>query len=149
MSISLIGPKGTYEFPWIRYALLRDNILHYLEHGVCTPAFTETYKIGISIGGSPALLSAQKLREEISRAQALCLLPIDKLAISARTLAVLRFESSLPEGPPTRVVGVDLNLPWLSNKSQQLSDVFGDLVTALLEITEGASDSDTVEVVET
>ncbi|MBL8631692.1 MAG: hypothetical protein JNM40_00605 [Myxococcales bacterium] len=149
MSISLIGPSGTYEFPWIRYALLRDNILHHLEHGVCTSAFTEIYKIGISLGGSPALLSAKTLRQEVIRAQALCQLPIDQLAISARTLAVLRFESPLPEGPPTRVVGVALNLPWLSESAQQLADVFGDLVTALLQMTDGASDSDHVEVIET
>lgn len=149
MSISLIGPSGTYEFPWIRYALLRDNILHHMEHGVCTSAFTETYKIGISLGGSPALLSASKLRKEVIHAQVLATLPIDQLAISARTLAVLRFESSLPEGPPTRVIGVELNLPWLSKSSQQLADVFGDLLTALLQMTEGASESDHVEVIET
>ena len=50
MSISLLGPSGAYEFPWIRYALLRDNILHHLEHGTFTTSFSETYKIGTVLG---------------------------------------------------------------------------------------------------
>ena len=149
MSISLLGPRGTYECPWIRYALLRDNILHHLEHGVFTTAFAETYKIGLVLGGAPILLSASKLREESSRAQALCRLPIDKLAISARTLAVLRFESTLPEGPPTRIVGGDLTLPWLASDAQHLADVFGDLVHAILTMTEETTETDQVDVVET
>ena len=65
--------------------------------------------------------------------------PSSYLRISARTLAVLRFESTLPEGPPTRIVGVELNLPWLASNAQHLADVFGDLVTALLHLTEGAT----------
>lgn len=149
MSISLLGPRGAYEFPWIRYALLRDNILHHLEQGAFTSSFSETYKIGTVLGGAPVFLSASRLREESNQAQALCLLPIGKLAISARTLAVLRFESTLPEGPPTRIIGAELKLPWLASNAQHLADVFGDLVTALLHLTEGATAESVIEVVET
>lgn len=60
MSISLLGPSGAYEFPWIRYALLRDNILHHLEQGAFTTSFGETYKIGTVLGGAPVFLSANQ-----------------------------------------------------------------------------------------
>ena len=62
---------------------------------------------------------------------------------------MLRFESTLPEGPPTRIVGVELNLPWLASNARHLADVFGDLVSALLQLTEGATAESVIEVVET
>ena len=82
-------------------------------------------------------------------AQDLLQRPIADLALSARTRAVLSFEQALPLGPPTQVVGPDLTLPWLSNEPQTLGQVFGDLLTSLLHITEGAKDTDRVEVIET
>ncbi len=149
MSISFLGPSGSCEYPWIHYALLRDNILHHCEQGQITTRFSETYKISGSLAGLQTFVSATKLREEMHIAQDLLQRPIADLALSARTRAVLSFEQALPLGPPTQVVGPDLTLPWLSNEPQTLGQVFGDLLTSLLHITEGAKDTDRVEVIET
>lgn len=149
MSISFIGPSGACEFPWIHYALLRDNILHHCEQGQITTKFSETYKISGSLAGVQTSVSAKKLREEMIFARELIHRPITELAISARTRAVLSFEQALPLGPPTQVVGPDLSLPWLSNEPQTLGQVFGDLIESLLHITEGAKDTERVDVIET
>lgn len=149
MSISFIGPGGSCEYPWIHYALLRDNVLHHCEAGQLSLAFSEIYKISSALAGVPAQLSATKLRAELLSAKALVSRPISDLAISARTRAVLQFEQMLPLGPPTQIVGSELNLPWLAEGPESLGDVFGDLVQSLFLITEQAKDTDRVEVIET
>lgn len=148
MSITFIGPSGSCEVPWIRYALLRDNVLHHLDHGAPSPAFSEVYRVGQVLGGKSLILPAIKLREEIARARSLCLVPIEQMAISARTRAVLSMEEDLPGGPPTFVVGNQTQLPWLSGDPSRLGEVFGTLVDSLLALTRDATETDTVEVLE-
>ncbi len=148
MSIAFVGPAGSCEFPWIQYALLRDNILHHLGKGALTPEFQEVYRIGEALGGVQIVISAQRLHEQLKMAQELCALDISTLAVSARTKAVITMDIDLPAGPPTTVIGVSLNLPWLSGDMQTLGDVFGRLVTKLLAITQGATETDVVEVVD-
>jgi hypothetical protein len=148
MSITFIGPSGSCEVPWIRYALLRDNILHHLDHGAPSAAFSEVYRISQVLGGKPLILPAIQLREEISRARSLCLVPIDQMAMSARTRAVLSLEEDLPSVPPTFIVGSPTQLPWISGDPSRLGDIFGSLVESLLSLTRDATDTDTVEVLE-
>ena len=51
-------------------------------------------------------------------------------------------------GTPTEIVGPRLRLPWTVAEPRSLGDIFGNLVTGLLEITRGAKESDTVEVID-
>ena len=130
MSISFIGPAGSCEFPWIHHALLRDNVLHHFDHGQMSPLFHEIYSIADTLGGPPRDLRALTLRDEPKRAEGLC------PGVAAG------------HGPPTQIVGPHLNFPWLVNTPDTLGDVFGALIAALMQITDGATESDKVQVLD-
>lgn len=148
MSLTFIGPAGSCEFPWIRYALLRDTVLHHYDRGKMSPSFSELYRVSDALGGRRLALPARNLRAQLLRAQALCMLSISNLAVSARTRAVIGLETPAADGPPTQLIGPTLNRPWLPAEPQTLGDVFGQLVSGLLQITHGSSLSDVVEVVD-
>lgn len=146
MSICFIGRGGSCEYPWIRYALLRDNVLHHLEGGEPSQAFSALYSVAGALRGASVTISAEKIRDELERARPLLDLPIEELAISARTQAVISMERQLPIGGPTFVVGPSLSLPWLPQWTTTLDGVFGSLLREILRITEGASPQDMLEV---
>ncbi len=150
MSMTFIGPSGSCEFPWIQYALLHDNIAHYFGQKGKIEAFSELHRAGEALGGRAVTASALRLREEVSRARALCLLTVDKLAISDRTKDVLflHLMPAQPQERSTHIVGVTLRLPWSGEEPKSLGDVFGNLVESLLAITQGAQDTDIVEVID-
>lgn len=150
MSMTFIGPSGSCEFPWIQYALLRDTLLHHFGATEPRMAFSELERAGAALGSRSATTSALRLRREVERAQPLCLMASDKLAISDRTKDVL-FLHCMPASPPrdgTHLVGTELHLPWVGDEARSLGDVFGNLVEALLDITRDAQDTDIVEVID-
>jgi hypothetical protein len=148
MSITFIGPSGSCEFPWVQYALLRDNVLHHFERSDVSASFSELHRIAEATGGRRVSASAARLREQIARAQALCILPIAKLAISAWTRAVLFPKSGVLLSGSTELIGPQVSLPWVSGNPQTLGDIFGNVCSGLLEITKYATDSDVVEVID-
>lgn len=148
MSISFVGPAGSCEFPWIHYALLRDNILHHFDHGQMSPSFHEIYAIADTLGGPPVDLSALTLRAELCRAKQLCITPAHELAVSAATKSVLCPGVESSHGPATQIVGPHLNFPWLVTTPDTLGDVFGGLIEALIEITAGATATDKVQILD-
>lgn len=150
MSMSFIGPSGSCESPWIRYALLRDNVMHHLESGTISSRFMSLYSMAAALGGAPVTVSARRLHDEAAEIVAKLLeLPRTELAISARTQAVIRFDVPLPLGPPTMVLPDLTSLPWVSPASETLGAVFGSLARDLLRITSGASEVDQVQVIDT
>jgi len=150
MSLSFVGPKGSFEERWIVYAVLRDNVWHHLEGGKRTEAFAELYRMGEALGGAPVQVSAVALRAELQRAVDLLQRSGDDLALSVRTKSAFRvFFSSPPDGPETTLVRESSEaVPFLRGTPNTLDDVFGDLVEHLLAITEDAADGDTVEVID-
>jgi len=147
MSIVFIGPSGACEFPWIQYALLRDNVLHHLEKADAPAQFGELVQAGESLGGRTVRVSALRLHEQAARAQALCTLPIDALAVSAETRAILFMQPAAPQTHAAQSPFHLVRLPWLSGEMDTLGDIFEVLCAELLEITRGATESDLVEVV--
>lgn len=149
MSMTFIGNAGTCETPWIRFALLRDNILHHLDQGALSLQFVSIYTAAGALGGGSIKINAKALHSDMEKAAAGLLdIPANQLAISARTQAVIRFDSVLPIGPPTTLLPADVSLPWVTANSQTLGDVFGGLVRDLLRITENAGELDSVEVID-
>ena len=150
MSLSIIGPCGSCESPWIRYALLRDNVMHHLEGGTVSSRFLNLYSMAAALGGAPVTVSARRLHEEAAEiVDKLLERPATELAISARTQAIIRFDVPLPVGPPTMLLPDLASLPWVSPTSQTLGAVFGSLVRDLLRITDGAGEADLVHVIDT
>jgi len=150
MSLSFTGPSGTAEHRWIVYALLRDNVLHHFtSNDPRSPEFESIYSIEQALGGKAIVLSARRLRVELERASTLLALPIDELAVSQRTRAVIDGSWPAPEAESRRTtLQGSAAIPWLSAQARTLDDVFGNLVRSLLSISSGAGEADLVEVVD-
>ncbi|WP_438001557.1 hypothetical protein WMF26_19470 [Sorangium sp. So ce185] len=151
MSLSFSGPRGWIEQRWIVYALLRDSIQHHLEDGCPSEEFAAIHGAAGALGGQRVVLPAQKLHDELRRARAsLAGRPLDALAISGRTRAVLSLRWPPPAERETMLVkDWGDSVPLLgSPPGDSLDDVFGHLLDGLLRITEGASASDHVEVMD-
>lgn len=147
MSISFIGPAGSFETPWIRYALLRDNVMHHLDGGAPSLKFISLYSIAGSLGGSHIMLSARKLRAEIDEVVThLSSIPSSQLMISTRTQAVFRFEPLLPVNPSTEFLPNSVSFPWLDASAETLGEIFRNTLSNLQRITENCSEQDQVEV---
>jgi hypothetical protein len=149
MSLAFFGPQGNLEVRWIVYALLRDNVQHYLEGGTPSTRFAELHRLGEALVNERVRVNAERLRKELEQAKsALLHRPVTDLALSARTRAVLSGKWP-PVGEDTVVVGAAaLNIPLLHAGIRTMADAFGNLVEELLEITAGAGEDDWVEVVD-
>ena len=148
MSMTFIGPAGSCEFPWIQYALLHDNVLHHFKHTEEAVRFREIHRVGKALGGRTVTVSAMRLREELSHAQALCIVPVEKLAISAQTQAILSVQTAQQSDGLPELKSPWLRLPWTIAEPRSLGDIFGNLVAGLLDITSGAKESDLVEIID-
>ncbi len=147
MSLAFTGPGGSTERRWIVYALLRDNVLHHLEGGAPSPRFTALHEVAAALGGGVVSVKALQIRAELEAARdALLGLPVDELAVSLRTRAALTLGWPPAEGSDTLLLSeVGLSLPIVEG-ANTLDDIFGTLVRELIQLTEGAGESDVVEV---
>lgn len=147
MSLSFFGPSGSFERRWIVYAMLRDNVQHHLEGGTPSPAFAALHAVSDALAHGETTVSARTLREQVERARPLTEKPIDELAVSLRTRAVCSLHFPLPE---TRGTSLASRVDWPTSNvtagAKTLGDLFGDLVSELLRITEGAGESDLVTI---
>lgn len=147
MSLSFVGPGGSFETPWIRYAILRDNVLHHLDSQSPTLRFVSLYSVAAALGGSRVTVNARQLGSEVEQVvRELGPIPANQLAISARTQAVLRFDPMLPVSGPTELLPASISLPWLDTSAETIGEVFRSLLANLQRITEGASELDQIEV---
>jgi hypothetical protein len=149
MSFCFEGPQGSLEQRWIVYALLRDNVQHHVEGGLASEAFQSLYRVADALGGARVTVPARQLHAEMERAKSSLLWrSIADLAISSRTRAVIDRTWPPPGDQVTEVVGRALGaaVPWLPADVERLDQVFGHLIRSLIEITEGATADDVVEV---
>jgi hypothetical protein len=138
MSLSFIGAGGAFERRWILYALLRDNVQHYLEGGTPGGEFEAIHAISNALGaGAEGVeVSASKLRSELAVVgERLRNIPIADLAISLRTRAVTTHCFPLPE---TRATGlaraVGWAIPFSTAKAETLEQLFGPFIQELLGV---------------
>ena len=149
MSFSFIGARGSFEIPWIQYALIRDNVAHHLEAKGGTDDFASIHRIASVVGEDPVTVPAAKLGREMRVvSERLLTLPVSELAVSAPTRAVLQFTWPVVAGPPSEVVGPALMFGALIDGAETLADVFGGAVESFLELTVDAGPSEELEVFE-
>lgn len=150
MSLSFNGPKGSIEQRWIYYALLRDNVQHHIEGGQPSQDFECLHRISDALAQHRVTVPARKLHAELLRAKAvLCPLPATQLAISARTRAVLSLRWPPPEARATMLVSEwGGSVPLLGTAGTTLDEVFGHLLDQLISVTEAASESDVVTIID-
>jgi len=150
MSLSFIGPQGSFERRWIVYALMRDNVQHHLEGGVPTPHFAAVHGLGEALSSGEVRVGARALRDELSRVEPLLVRPIADLAVSVRTRAVCALDLPLVDKQATQLVSTTEWRPPLSLAgAKTLGDVFGSLVSELRGVCDGAAEQDQLTVVDT
>jgi hypothetical protein len=148
MSLYFRGPTGSFEQPWVLYALMRDCVQHHLERGAVTRAFRAVHRISRALREGNVVVPARRLNVEARfLRRALRDLPVTDLAISAHTLAAYTPRVRAGLRRRTRVVGRSaLSLPLVPERGGSLHDLFGPLLDELVRITAGARVGELVDV---
>ncbi len=68
MQLSLVGSEAAYVCDWGSFALLRDNVQHYMEQGEPTDRFRALHSVETVIDSDPRQVDAARLRGEVLRA---------------------------------------------------------------------------------
>jgi hypothetical protein len=123
---------------WADYALLRDNIQHYLESGVPSARFAALHAIERAVDGNYAEVDAGRLRREVLGGwYSLKKLDFESFAVSLRTHSILSGSS-----PPSMVEATQLaaragwSLPVTMRSEQPLGEVLRSFVQAVLIATQ-------------
>jgi hypothetical protein len=132
---------------WASFALLRDNVQHFLECGGVTERFSALHQIERAVDEGVALVEAPRLRGELLRAWcALWGIHLSDAAISLRTRALMT--GALP---PDGVVGtlVASQAGWqlpVPEGVMRVPQAAWRFMSQALAITEDAVDGDVIEV---
>jgi hypothetical protein len=133
---------------WSQYALLRDNVQHYLEFGQPRNSFTALHAVEIAVDGERRRVRAQELRQEVQDAwNALAHVTLEQSAVSLRTRAIMTGCERAPQVRGTvvaRLAGWDLPVQGLAH--QPLRELLSGFVEVVLSLTENASKEDDLVV---
>jgi len=139
VSLSFTSERGAIECRWIEYALLRDNAQHHLEGALSESGLEALHAPATALGGAPVRLDARALAEALREVERVVLpMPIERLAISDRTRAVLFRRWPLPAVGTTRELVEAESRPAVTRGARTLDEVFGALVRGLRAISERA-----------
>lgn len=144
MMIMFRTRNGTQRLEWAHYALLRDNVQHYLESGPGHTCFTALHSVERAVDGDVRYVRALDLRREVQRAWgALANLPLAESAVSLRTRALLAGEGVTPFVKGTfSAKATGWPLPVTGDESRPLRAYIGDFVETLLLLTDLVSPLD-------
>ncbi len=135
--------NGTRYLEWAHYALLRDNVQHYLESGPGHASFKALHGLERAVDGEPKYLHALELRREIQLAwTALASLPLARSAISLRTRARLTGTGTPHVRGTFDAHAQGWSLPVEDDPHQALRDVVAPFVESLLVLTDLVSQVD-------
>ena len=150
MSLAFHGPSGSFERRWIVYAMLRDNVQHHLEHGTRGTEFPHLHALGEALIRGEVSVPALELRRELERVSDMLRRPIEDLAVSVRTRSIQMLRFPVPtKGETVLASDIGWEAPFPLEGAPTLDDAFGSLVAELLRVTDAATDSDLVTVVDT
>jgi hypothetical protein len=142
--------NGTRCLEWAHYALLRDNVEHYLESGPARSDFKALHGVERAEDGDVRYLRSLELRREIQRAwMALSRLKLADCAISLKTHALLSGSAPPFVHGTFHAKASGWELPIAGDESRPLAELLYDFVEALLYLTDGASPLDDLCVVGT
>lgn len=149
MELILSGRAGRFSCDWRSYALLRDNVQHFIEFGERSSRFEALHRIANAVDSGADTIDAPALRGEVLRAwYALWKVPMADAAMSRRSRAVL---TGSPETRPgfvetvcARRVGWEL--PITSSATTPVPEVASSFIAAVLALTENVVDGDVLEI---
>ncbi len=133
---------------WSGYAVLRDNVQHFIEGGQPSERFAALHSLEAAVDSGRAVVDAAKLRGEVMRAwYGLAQKTAQQAALSLRTRAIMTGASSTPSRRGTVVAGcVGWRLPLRVPAESPLRQGSGDFVAAVLELTSAVVDGELIEV---
>jgi hypothetical protein len=133
---------------WTQYALLRDNVQHYLEFGQPQNSFTALHGLERAVDDGRGRVRARELRQEVQGAwDGLAGLKLDQSAVSLRTRAIMTGCDQAPQVRGTVVASLaGWELPIRGPASQPVRELLHGFVDVVLFLTEDATDDDDLTV---
>lgn len=148
MKILMIGKAGARACDWRSYALLRDNVQHFIESGEPSVRFQALHGIENAVDKGEFRVDAARLRGEVLRAWcALWKVRLDGAAISLRTRAILTGNADVPSvrgTVPARVAG--WSLPVSGTTDAPVPRAAGSFIQSVLAVTDAAVDGYVLQV---
>lgn len=148
MKLVLESRDGVRVCDWESYALLRDNVQHFLEAGSPLPRFRALHAFERAVDADPQRVDASRLRGEVLRAwSALWWKNFEDAAISPRTRAVLTNNPEPPSSEKT-IAAKDAHweLPLAAPAETPIPKAASRFVQAVLSLTKTAEDGDWLSV---
>lgn len=148
MELIFESRRGIATLSWSDYALLRDNVQHYLETAG-QARYEQLHAIERAVDGEPSHLNALGLRREVRHAwAAFAGLTLAECAVSLRTRAFLTGCGCAPAVKGTVLAKLSgWPLPLDADDAQLLQARLSSFVETLLAITDRAEPADRVSVV--
>jgi hypothetical protein len=144
MKLLLSGRAGSCACDWSSYALLRDNVQHFVERGEPNEHFSALHGIEGAVDDGRCAVEGARLRGEVLRAwYALWAVPLEDAAVSLRTRAILTKSVDTPSVRGTvqaRQAGWEL--PVEARVKAPLPMLAKPFVAAVLALTESAVDGE-------
>ena len=133
---------------WSSYALLRDNVQHFAEHGAASERFAALHGLEQAVTSGRYSVEAARLRGEVLGATfVLGGVTMDAAAISLRTRAIMTGSACLPEVRGTvQASQVGWQLPVAADSSSKLLEHAKPFIQAVLAVTAAAVDGDAVQI---
>lgn len=148
MKLVMLRGNETRVCDWERFALLRDNVQHFLEQGQPSQRFRALHAIETALDEGASVVSAVTLRGEVLRAWGgLWNVELRAAAISLRTRAIATRASALPgvRGTlPARLMGWEL--PVRGEGGERVPRTARPFIQAVFDLTAGASPGDVIEI---
>jgi hypothetical protein len=147
MKLLLSGRAGSCACEWSAYALLRDNVQHYIEHGQ-PGAFAALHEIESAVDGERCAVGAASLRGEVLRAwYELWKVSAKDAAVSLRTRAILTGSVSKPAVRGTvHARRTDWGLPIEPHGDVPVPMLAKRFVAAVLSLTNNAVDGEVLVI---
>jgi hypothetical protein len=133
---------------WESYALLRDNVQHYIERGSPSDRFSALHAIEDAVDGSSTVVDSGTLRGEVLSAwSVLWKVPLAQAAVSLRTRAIMTRCEQLPLVRGTvRARDVGWDLPICTAPSEHVAEAAQAFVEVVLTLTAATAEGEEIEV---
>ena len=148
MKLVFTGRAGAGLCDWESFALLRDNVQHFVEGGMQSGRFSALHGIAKAVDGDACVIDAVRLRLEVLQAwNALWPVRVDGAAVSSRTRAVREGRALPAGGSVTTPATTEVDLQrFAGNRSAPVPKAAESFVAAVLSLTQTAVAGDELEV---
>jgi hypothetical protein len=149
MRLIFHSESDSRQIDWAEYALLRDNVQHYVECGSPHEDFGALHAIEIAVDKGVGTVNAVALREELRDAwDALGGLRLEEAAVSLRTRAFVTGCRNAPSVRGTALARLTgWSLPVTGPDEQLLQEAARPFFDAVMALTQSAEVTDTLSVI--